>query len=109
MKALFGEGAVFGAWHHLVKKAIYMGVHVVFGLCTMAAACIWWRFQLAHAIFIITMVLASIYNASHHYLDQFRSDRERESGQAAPLGGEKGHSAGTTVATDSRAKEGKVK
>ena len=78
MKALFGEGAVFGAWHHLLKKAIYMGVHVLFGLFTMTAACIWWRYQWAHVLFILTMVLASIYNASLHYSDQFRSDKDKE-------------------------------
>ena len=80
MKALFGEGAVFGAWHHLLKKAIYMGVHVLFGLFTMAAACIWWRYQWAHILFIVTMVLASVYNASLHYADQFQVDREKEAG-----------------------------
>lgn len=82
MKVLFGDGAVFGSWHHLIKKAIYMAVHVVFGLFTMVAACIWWHYQWAHVLFIITMVLASIYNASKHYSDQFQSDREKETTKA---------------------------
>lgn len=93
MKVLFGEGAVFGTWHHLLKKAIYMGVHVLFGLFTMTAACIWWRYQWAHVLFIVTMVLASVYNASLHYSDQFQVDRDKEAGAPRPV--PVGHASGT--------------
>jgi hypothetical protein len=55
-----------------------MCVHVLFGLFTMVVACLWWNYQAAHFCFIITMVTCSIYNASLHYAEQFRLDRERD-------------------------------
>ena len=75
MKFLFGEGAVFGQSHHLVKKAIYMSTHVVFGILTMTIACMLWYNKWAHMVFIMTMCTCSCYNASKHYDAQFITDR----------------------------------
>jgi len=71
MKFLFSEGGAVGHYPHLVKKAIYMMTHVLFGLFTMSAACIWWQYYWAHLLFIITIATMSAYNASLHYNHQF--------------------------------------
>ena len=75
MKFLLGEGATFGSSHHLLKKAIYMLVHVLFGCFTMTVACLWWQYWWAHLAFAITICICSCYNASKHYDDQFNTDR----------------------------------
>jgi hypothetical protein len=86
MKFLLGEGSTFGSSHHLLKKAIYMGCHVLFGSFTMAIACLWWQYWWAHLSFIVTVCTCSCYNASRHYDDQFRSDRLIELATTAAAG-----------------------
>jgi hypothetical protein len=75
MKFLIGEGSAFGSSHHLLKKAVYMGCHIVFGCFTMGIACVWWQYWWAHLSFLLTICTCSCYNAAKHYDDQFRSDR----------------------------------
>jgi hypothetical protein len=76
MKFLFGKGSALESFPHLVKKAVYMCTHVVFGAVTMTLASVFWTSRSAHMLFILTICACSCYNASKHYDEQFVSDRK---------------------------------
>lgn len=63
--------------HDLAKKAIYMSMHILFGVLTMlVASALLFHYKYAQIAFIITMTAMSSYNASSHYDAQFRTDSQ---------------------------------
>ena len=82
-------GAVFKATHassDLGKKAMYMGVHLAFGTATMALALLYWFSFLAHTLFVLSIALASVWNASGYYFNHFaRKYEEGLSSQVAKV------------------------
>jgi hypothetical protein len=55
----------------LVKKAVYMGIHLAFGIFTMTIATAFWHFYLLHVAFITVICTASVWNASNFYFTVF--------------------------------------
>ena len=76
LRHLFGNDpkAMFGKYHDLTKKTIYMGVHLVFGMCTMLLALCFWYFWWAQFVFICLMISMSCYNASSFYQSTFEDE-----------------------------------
>ena len=62
--------------HHLVKKAVYISMHLVFGSATMLLATVFWRSRAAHVAFLIAICTASAWNASSHYFEVFSKKYE---------------------------------
>ena len=60
----------------LVKKFVYMMIHLTFGILTMVVASFFWRSQIGHGIFICTLVLASAWNGSGFYFQVFARSYE---------------------------------
>ena len=80
LKSLFGNdaGAMFGTYHELAKKTIYMGVHLVFGTCTMMLAVFFWYYWWAQFAFICLMISMSCFNASKFYTRTFDDEIARK-------------------------------
>ena len=63
--------ALTGARHELIKRALYMGMHLLFGVTTMSLATLYWHSFAAHTTFILSICAASIWNASSYYFSHF--------------------------------------
>jgi hypothetical protein len=55
----------------LVKKAVYMLIHLVFGIFTMTIATAFWHFYQLHFAFMAVICTASAWNASNFYFTVF--------------------------------------
>ena len=79
-------GAVFKATHlesDLAKKTTYMLMHLLFGTVTMALALLHWYSFVAHTVFVLAIVLASVWNASGYYFNYFT--RKYEAGVSSKV------------------------
>jgi hypothetical protein len=62
---------MFQAYQELTKKTIYMGMHLLFGICTMALASFFWFHWWAQFTFICLIIGKACYNASKYYVSTF--------------------------------------
>jgi len=74
-RLLFRRSGVAGP---LAQRAVYMSVHLVFGMVTMGLATIYWYSYFAHSAFLVTIFAASVYNAAGYYFTVFAQRYERE-------------------------------
>lgn len=56
----------------LVRKSVYMIVHLCFGIITMFVATFLWRSQIAHGMFIVTLMVASVRATSQSLISFIR-------------------------------------
>jgi len=61
----------------LVRKSVYMMVHLCFGIITMYVATFLWRSQVAHGMFIVTLMVASAWNGAGFYFQLFSREYEQ--------------------------------
>lgn len=64
----------------LVKKAIYMSIHLIYGILTILFAGILFYSYVAHFCFIVTMCIASTWNATSHYSHSFHPESDAAAG-----------------------------
>ena len=62
--------------HHLIKKAVYISMHLLFGSATMLLATVFWHSREAHIAFLVAIFTASAWNASSHYFEVFSKKYE---------------------------------
>eukprot|EP00039_Didymoeca_costata_P007120 m.96495 g.96495 ORF g.96495 m.96495 type:complete len:385 (+) comp13548_c0_seq8:271-1425(+) len=60
----------------LVKKTVYIFVHVVLSVLTMSIAVFFWENQLAHFVFIAAILTASAWNGAGFYFQVFSRNYE---------------------------------
>ena len=60
-----------------VRKSVYMMVHLCFGIITMYVATFLWRSQVAHGMFIVTLMVASAWNGAGFYFQLFSREYEQ--------------------------------
>lgn len=70
-KALKCVFSATGATSELAKKALYMMMHLLFGVVTMGLALSFWYSPIAHTAFILAICGASVWNASGYYFTVF--------------------------------------
>eukprot|EP00301_Raphidiophrys_heterophryoidea_P011661 c17823_g1_i1.p1 GENE.c17823_g1_i1~~c17823_g1_i1.p1 ORF type:complete len:360 (-),score=62.00 c17823_g1_i1:57-1136(-) len=63
--------------HHLIKKAVYILFHLVFGFLTMMLACVLWHNHACNFLFLLAMPAASAWNAATFYFDVFSKKYEK--------------------------------
>ena len=68
--------------HHLIKKAVYISLHLVFGILTMSLACVFWYNHNAHFAFLVAISTASVWNAATFYFDAFSRKYDNLAGKA---------------------------
>ena len=56
---------------------MYMMVHLGFGIITMFVATFLWRSQVAHGMFIVTLMVASAWNGAGFYFQLFSREYEQ--------------------------------
>lgn len=70
--------------HHLIKKAVYISLHLVFGVLTMALACVFWYSFWAHMVFLGAICTASVWNAASFYFEAFSPKYDKLQVDSAP-------------------------
>lgn len=73
MRALFSHQIVANL-PDLVKKGVYCLIHILFATFTMSVATLLFYSWHLHALFLMTMISMSAYNASSFYKAQFMQD-----------------------------------
>jgi len=59
-----------------LKQAVYMSMHLVFGIVTMLLAGLWWTNKFAHTCFVILCCTTTSWNAGTFYFQVFSRDYE---------------------------------
>ena len=55
----------------LAQRAVYLMLHLLFGMVTMAIAVLHWYSMVAHTAFLVTVCTATVYNAATYYFSVF--------------------------------------
>ena len=76
-KALLACFRFTGVRLELAKRALYMAMHLLFGVVTMSLAALHWRSFVAHSAFVFAICAASVWNASSYYFSVFATRYEQ--------------------------------